>query len=95
MRSEIYIVDYGQPTDHFYDRIRKADATFLWIALVCKELEKDAALRILKYAKAFPATLTTLYKRMLKQILEQDEEEAALQLCARASCVARCSHNGH
>jgi len=54
---------------------RKADATFLWVALVFKELEKVAARKVLARATAFPATLTAFYKRMLDQLLSQDEEE--------------------
>lgn len=39
----------------------KADSTFLWVALVFKELEKVPARKILARAIAFPATLTAFY----------------------------------
>jgi hypothetical protein len=55
--------------------IQKADATFLWVALVFKELGNVPARKILKRAKAFPATLTAFYGHMLEQLLDQDEEE--------------------
>lgn len=58
--------------------IQKADATFLWVALVFKELGNVPARKILKRVKAFPATLTALYERILKQLLDQDEEDTAL-----------------
>jgi archaellum biogenesis ATPase FlaH len=57
---------------------RKADATFLWVALVFKELEEVKARQILRRAKAFPATLVALYGRMLEQLLDQDDEEIPL-----------------
>jgi hypothetical protein len=48
---------------------RKADATFLWVALVLKELEEVAAWEMLEIAEAIPETLTAFYGRMLQQIL--------------------------
>lgn len=55
--------------------IQKADATFLWVALVFKELGNVPARKVLKCVKAFPATLTAFYGRMLEQVLRQDDEE--------------------
>ena len=57
---------------------RKAEATFLWVALVFKELEKVPARKILEHIKRFPATLEALYGRMLEQIKEQGGEDTAL-----------------
>ena len=58
--------------------MQKADATFLWVALVFEELEKVAAWEILEIAEAVPETLTALYGRMLHQLLAQRPRVTAL-----------------
>ena len=59
--------------------IQKADATFLWVALVFKQLENVDARKIWKRVQAFPAKLVDFYGRMLGQLLNQDDEgDAAL-----------------
>ncbi|GAB7336883.1 hypothetical protein MBLNU13_g00804t2 [Cladosporium sp. NU13] len=55
--------------------MRKADATFLWVALVTKELMNVTARKILNRARVYPPTLTKFYERMLKHLLDQDDEE--------------------
>jgi hypothetical protein len=55
--------------------IQKADATFLWVALVTKELTNVTARKILNRARAYPSTLTAFYERMLNHLLNQDDEE--------------------
>jgi hypothetical protein len=52
-----------------------ADGTFLWVALVCKELEKVRAGRIEAVLKTFPAGLTRLYERMIEEIQHQEDAE--------------------
>jgi hypothetical protein len=58
--------------------MQKADATFLWVALVFEELEEVAAWEILEIAEAVPETLTALYGRMLQQLLAQRPRVTAL-----------------
>ncbi|KAL9078303.1 MAG: hypothetical protein Q9157_002766 [Trypethelium eluteriae] len=61
--------------------IHKADGTFLWVALVCKELEKVAARKALRAVQQFPTGLTPLYGRMMELVRqENDEEEVELRL---------------
>jgi len=54
-----------------------ADGTFLWVALVCKELEKAPAWRTRDIYQRFPAGLEPLYQRMMEQIQhDRDTDEA-------------------
>jgi hypothetical protein len=58
-----------------------ADGTFLWVALVCKELEKVPAWRTRDVYTKFPAGLEPLYERMLEQIQHnRDPEEVEVYL---------------
>jgi hypothetical protein len=47
----------------------KADNTFLWVALVCENLEKIRPEKARSALKAFPPGLDPLYGRMMQQIL--------------------------
>jgi NACHT domain len=47
----------------------KADRTFLWVALVCKELEGVQVRRTLSVLEKFPLGLQPLYERMMEQII--------------------------
>ncbi|KAL9078305.1 MAG: hypothetical protein Q9157_002768 [Trypethelium eluteriae] len=59
----------------------KADRTFLWVALVCKELEKMPARRVLTAVEQFPAGLKPLYGRMMELVRnDENEEEVELRL---------------
>ena len=53
----------------------RADGTFLWVALVCKELEKVRKLDTIDRIGKFPAGLEPLYERILGQLSNQDSEE--------------------
>lgn len=60
---------------------KHADGTFLWVALVCKELEKVPAWRTRDVYTKFPAGLEPLYQRMLEQIQHnRDPEEVEVYL---------------
>jgi hypothetical protein len=54
----------------------KADGTFLWVALVCKELQGVQVRRTLSVLERFPPGLQPLYERMMEQIicLKEDAE---------------------
>ena len=52
-----------------------ADNTFLWVALVCKELGKVATRKTQKTMESFPAGLQPLYQRMLEQLQAGDDPE--------------------
>ena len=60
---------------------KHADGTFLWVALVCKELEKVAARKTQKVLERFPAGLEPLYARMMKSVRrDEDEDEDEVEL---------------
>lgn len=52
----------------------KAEGTFLWVSLVCKELEKVPLYRTQEALQALPPGLDPLYERMMSQIKAQDAE---------------------
>jgi hypothetical protein len=54
----------------------KAEGTFLWVSLVCKELEKVPFHRTRKVLEELPPGLNPLYDRMMSQIVEQDARTA-------------------
>jgi hypothetical protein len=51
----------------------KAEGTFLWVSLVCKELESVPLYRTQKMLQAMPPGLDRLYDRMMTQILAQND----------------------
>ncbi|KAI9674393.1 MAG: hypothetical protein M1822_009071 [Bathelium mastoideum] len=55
--------------------MRKADGTFLWVALVCKELERVSARKALKAVEQFPTGLEPLYGRMMELVRQEDDKE--------------------
>ena len=54
----------------------KAEGTFLWVSLVCKELEKVPLYRTRKVLEKLPPGLNPLYDRMMLQITAEDAETA-------------------
>ena len=53
-----------------------ADGTFLWVSLVCKELEKvRTPCKALEACAQFPKGLNPLYQRMMEQINQDDDKE--------------------
>jgi hypothetical protein len=73
------------------DMEARADGTFLWVALVCKELERVPAHKTLRTMHQTPAGLPQLYQRMLEQIAtDNDEEDRDLcKLLLRAVTIAQ------
>jgi hypothetical protein len=76
------VKSYDNKTRDVVQKYMSANAndTFLWVALVCQELEKVSRRHTLAKLNAFPPGLDELYKRMLDQIhwLESDAD-----LCKR------------
>jgi hypothetical protein len=69
-----------------------ANGTFLWVALVCKELSKIPGWKAKKKVTAFPPELDPFYRRMMDQIRGvEDAEDAELctQILAVVSAVYR------
>jgi hypothetical protein len=66
-----------------------ADNTFLWVALVCQDLETTPKWNVLKKLALFPPGLDSLYKRMMDQISESDSAEICLQVLASTAILYR------
>lgn len=66
-----------------------ANDTFLWVALVCQDLEKTAKRNVLKKLKSFPPGLDALYERMMQQIGTLDDAELCKQVLATIALVYR------
>jgi hypothetical protein len=64
-----------------------ANETFLWVALVCQELEKTANRHILRKLALFPPRLDDLYKRMMQQINESDNADTCRCVLASAAVL--------
>ncbi|KAF2189151.1 WD40 repeat-like protein, partial [Zopfia rhizophila CBS 207.26] len=59
-----------------------ANDTFLWVALVCQNLENTRRRKTLAKLNAFPPGLDSLYERMMEQICNSDDADDA-DLCKR------------
>jgi hypothetical protein len=66
-----------------------ADGTFLWVALVCQELQATARRNVLKKLDTFPPGLKALYERMMRQISVSDDATLCKQVLALAALVYR------
>ncbi|KAF2026430.1 HET-domain-containing protein [Setomelanomma holmii] len=66
-----------------------ANDTFLWVALVCQELERTANWHALKKLAMFPPGLDDLYKRMMQQISESDDAEICRCVLASTAVLYR------
>ena len=60
--------------------LENADGTFLWVALVCKELKRAPARKARSLLQKIPAGLQPLYQRMMDQLQGQDDKED-VELC--------------
>jgi hypothetical protein len=66
-----------------------ADGTFLWVALVCQDLEMTKKWNALKKLESFPPGLGPLYERMMQQISVSDDAELCKQILALEALVYR------
>lgn len=66
-----------------------AHGTFLWVALVCKELTHVSKRHVRKKLQDFPSGLDELYKRMLNQICGLDDGELCKSLLGVMTTVYR------
>lgn len=64
--------------------LRKAEGTFLWVALVCKELERVARAKTQSTLQEFPTGLEPLYERMMKRVLSAGEDT---DTCKKLLCL--------
>jgi hypothetical protein len=66
-----------------------ADNTFLWVALVCQNLEATAKRNVLRKLNLFPSGLDSLYKRMMQQISKSDDAGLCKQILALIALMYR------
>jgi len=66
-----------------------SDDTFLWVALVCQNLEKISKWHTLEKLKTFPPGLDCLYERMMEQIRISDDTDLCKRILAVVSIVYR------
>jgi len=66
-----------------------ANGTFLWVALVCQNLEKIPRWNINAKLNAFPPGLDSLYERMIEQICKSDNADLCQQILASVAIVYR------
>jgi len=66
-----------------------ANDTFLWVALVCQNLEKIPRWNTLAKLNTFPPGLDSLYKRMMQQICISDEADLSKRILASIAIVYR------
>ncbi|KAF2734270.1 HET-domain-containing protein [Polyplosphaeria fusca] len=66
-----------------------ANDTFLWVALVCQNLEKMSRFNIIKKLEVFPPGLNSLYNRMVQQINTSDDAELCKRILATVAVVYR------
>jgi hypothetical protein len=66
-----------------------ANDTFLWVALVCQDLETTPKWNVMKRLALFPPGLDSLYKRMMDQISESNNPDICLQILALTAILYR------
>jgi len=59
---------------------QKANGTFLWVALVCQELQKVRKWNALKWLQKVPSDLKSLYDRMMKDIEGSEDRSYCIQI---------------
>jgi hypothetical protein len=65
-----------------------ANDTFLWVALVCQDLEKVSRWKVLAKLNTFPPGLTSLCQRMMDRIWYSDEADLCRPILAVVSgCI--------
>ncbi|KAJ6084288.1 hypothetical protein N7486_011088 [Penicillium sp. IBT 16267x] len=63
--------------------------TFLWVALVCQQLEKSPRRNFLKNLSAFPSGLDALYGRMISEVRQSEDADFCKQILAIMLTVYR------
>ncbi|KAI9897370.1 hypothetical protein N3K66_007226 [Trichothecium roseum] len=70
----------------------RANGTFLWVALVIKELEKVQAWRVLETVQKVPPSLSELYKLILAQVQQQQDWEYCRLVLSATTLAYRPLH---
>ncbi|KAJ6008970.1 hypothetical protein N7522_003986 [Penicillium canescens] len=66
-----------------------SQGTFLWVALVCKDLDRTSRRHALKKLDGFPSGLNALYGRMIEQVRNSVDAEPCKRILAVMSIVYR------
>ncbi|CAG8022687.1 unnamed protein product [Penicillium salamii] len=69
--------------------LSNSQGTFLWVALVCQDLDRISRWHALKKLKAFPPGLNALYDRMIDQVHNSEDAESCKRILAVMSIVYR------
>jgi len=68
---------------------RKANGTFLWVALVCKDLERVSKWDARKSLELFPPGLTPLYARMIHEMVASQNGDVCIELLSITTLAFR------
>jgi hypothetical protein len=78
----------GKTRDAVLDHLfLNANNTFLWVALVCQNLEKIPRWKTLAKLSAFPSGLDSLYERMVEQIRNSDNADICKRILASIAII--------
>jgi hypothetical protein len=66
-----------------------ANNTFLWVALVCENLDKMSRFNIITKLQEFPPGLGSLYERMIQRIIYSDDADLCKRVLAIITVVYR------
>ena len=66
-----------------------ADGTFLWVSLVCKELEKVKLWKAREACIKYPAGLDPLYQRMMELIQRDEDKKEMIQVLRTMTLACR------
>lgn len=69
--------------------LSNSQGTFLWVALVCQDLDRTSRRNALKKLEAFPPGLNSLYGRMADQVRKSDDAELCKRILAVMSILYR------
>lgn len=69
--------------------LSNSQSTFLWVALVCQDLNKTSRRHVLKKLEEFPPGLDDLYGRMIDQVRKSEDAELCKRILAVMSIVYR------
>ncbi|KAJ5538249.1 hypothetical protein N7494_007728 [Penicillium frequentans] len=73
----------------YHHLLSNSQSTFLWVALVCQDLNKTSRRHVLKKLEEFPPGLDDLYGRMLDQVRKSEDAELCKRILAVMSIVYR------
>ncbi|KAJ5531439.1 hypothetical protein N7527_004832 [Penicillium freii] len=69
--------------------LSNSQGTFLWVALVCQDLDRTSRWHALKKLTAFPPGLNALYDRMIGHVRNSEDSELCKRILAVLSIVYR------